>query len=102
MVSAMQTSIRTNVIIELGVAIILILSAFLLALPPTQGKVNRLATSVMLAISAAVLMFVALMSDAVFRISASWMLTLVVWAIGFGVCVAVRGRYRSILERGLR
>jgi len=94
----MQTSIRTNVIIELGVAVILILSPFLLVFAPTQGKVSRVATSVMLVISAAVLMFVALMGDAIFGISASWMFTLVLWAIGFGVSVGVRVRYRSILS----
>ena len=68
-VSAMQTSIQTHVIIELGVAVILILSPFLLAFAPTEGKVTRVATSVMLVISAAVLMLVSLMSDALFGTS---------------------------------
>jgi peptidoglycan/LPS O-acetylase OafA/YrhL len=94
----MQTSIRTNVVVELAVAAILIVSPFLLVLLPSQGKASRLAASVMLVMSVAVLVFVALMSDAVFGISASWIFTLVVWAIGFGVCVAVRVRYRSILS----
>ena len=94
----MQTSIRTNVIIEVGIAIILILSPLLLALAPTKGKGRRVAASVMLVISATVLMFVALMSDAVFGISASWIFTLIVWGVGFGVCVAVRFRYSSVLS----
>lgn len=94
----MQTSIRTNVVIELGVAAILVLSPFLLALAPSQSKVGRVTTSVMLVISAAVLMFVALMSDALLGISASWIFTLVVWAVGFGVCVVVRLRHRSIIS----
>jgi hypothetical protein len=94
----MQTSIRTNVIIELGVAITLILSPFLLALAPTKSKGSRVAASVMLVISGAVLMFEALMSDAVFGISASWIFTLIMWGVGFGVCVAVRLRYRSVLS----
>lgn len=97
-VSAMETSIRTDVIIELGVAALVILSPFLLVLAPTQGKVSRVAASVTLVISASVLFFVALMSDAVFGISGSWVFTFAVGAIGFGVCVAVRLRYRSILS----
>lgn len=94
----METSIRTDLIIELGVAALLILSPLLLVLAPTQGKVSRPAASVMLVISASVLVFVAFMSDAVFGISASWIFTLVVWAVGFGMCIAVRLRYRSILS----
>jgi hypothetical protein len=93
-----QTSIRTNVIIELGVAAILILSPFLLALIPSQGKASRITASILLVISATVLMFVAFMSDAIFGISASWTFTVALWAAGFGVCVAVRIRYRSILS----
>jgi hypothetical protein len=94
----MQTSIRTNVIVELAIAVILILSPFLLVLLPSQRKASRVATSVMLVISVIVLMFVALMSDAVFGISASWLFTAMLWAVGFGVCAAVRARYRSILS----
>src|SRR5690349_8740804 len=94
----MEVSIRTNVILEIGFAIILILSPFLLVFTRTQGRVSRVTTSVMLVISAAVLMFVALMSDAIFGISASWMFTVLLWAVGFAVCVAVRVRYRSILS----
>jgi len=93
-----QTSIRTNVIIELAVAIILILSPFLLMVAPSQGKARRITASVLLVISATVLMFVTLMSDAIFGVSASWIFTLAVWAVGFGVCLAVRIRYRSVLS----
>jgi hypothetical protein len=93
-----QTSIRTNVIIELAVAVIFILSPFLLALIPSQGKAGRITASVLLVISATVLMFVAFMSDAIFGISASWTFTVALWATGFAVCLAVRMRYRSILS----
>ena len=88
----MQTSIRTNVIIEVGIAIILILFA------PTRGNGGRTAPSVMLVISAVVLMFVTLISDAIFGISGSRIFTLTAWAVGFGICAAVRLRYRSILS----
>lgn len=94
----METSIRTNVIIELGVAALLVLSPFLLVLAPTQRNVSRKAASVMLVISASVLIFVAFMGDAIFGISASWIFTLVVWAVGFRVCIAILLRYRSILS----
>jgi hypothetical protein len=94
----MQTSIRTSVLVEVAVAVLLILSPLLLVLIPSQGKAGGVAASVTLVISAAVLLFVALMSDAVFGISASWVFTSVVWAVGFGVCIAVRLRYRSFLS----
>jgi hypothetical protein len=93
-----QTSIRINVIVELAIAGALILSPFLLALIPSQGKARRAAAPVLLVISSVVLMFVALMSDAIFGISASWIFTLLVWTVGFGVCLAVRVRYRSVLS----
>ena len=94
----MQTFIRTNVLIELAVAVILILSPFLVALLHSQGKASSRTASVTLVISSAVLMLVAVLSDAVFGVSASWIFTLVVWAVGFAVCLAVRLRYRSALS----
>src|SRR2546421_520946 len=93
-----ETSIRTNVIVELAIAVIIILSPALLALIPSRGKASRLTASVLLVISATVLMFVALVSDAIFGISASWIFTFVVWSVGFGVCLAIRARYRSVLS----
>jgi energy-coupling factor transporter transmembrane protein EcfT len=94
----MQTSIRTNVLEELGVAAILILSPFLLTLLPWQGKAAHRTAATMLVISAAVLMLVALLSDAIFGISASWIFTLAVGGVGLGICLAVRLRYRSVLS----
>jgi predicted membrane protein len=93
-----QTSIRTNVIAELAIAVVLILSPLLLTPVPSKGKASRIAASVLLVISAAVLMFVALMSDAILGISESWIFTLIIWAAGIGVCLAVRVRYRSVLS----
>ena len=49
-------------------------------------------------ISAAVLMVVALMSDFLTGVSASWVFTLIFWAVGFGACVVVRVRHRSVLS----
>ena len=94
----MQTSIRTNVLVELAVAVILVLSPLLVALLPWQGKASHRTASALLVLSGAVLVLVALLSDAIFGISESWIFTLVVWAVGFGVCRAVRLRYRSTLS----
>jgi len=44
-----------------------------------------------------VLALFALMSDAVFGISASWIFSVGVWTVGLGVCAAVWFRYRSII-----
>ena len=93
----METSIRTNVIIELAVAAILVLSPLLLALIPRKGKTGSRTASVMLVISVGVLALFALMSDAIFGVSASWVFTLCVWAVGFGICAAVWLRYRPII-----
>jgi len=46
-------------------------------------------------ISAIVLILVALISYAVFGISASWAFTLLVWAVGLVVCLAVRMLHKS-------
>lgn len=94
----METLIRTNAIVELAVAVILILSPLVLALLPWQGKTTHRAASTMLVISAVILMLVALLSDAIFGVSASWIFTLAVWGLGFGACLAVRLRYRSTLS----
>ena len=94
----MQTSIRTNVLVELAVAVILVLSPLLVALLPWQGKASHRTASALLVLSGAVLVLVALLSDAIFGISESWIFTLIVWAVGFGACLAVRLRYRSPLS----
>jgi predicted membrane protein len=93
----METYIRPNIIIELGVAAILVLCPVLVALVPWKGKAGSRTASVMLVISVAVLAFFALMSDAIFGVSASWIFSLSVWAVGVGVCAAVWFRYRSII-----
>lgn len=94
----METSIRINVFVELAIAVILILSPLFLVLIPAQGKGSRITAAVLLIISAAVLMLVALLSDAIFGVSASWIFTLIVWALGFGACLAVRMRFRSVVS----
>jgi len=93
----MEISIRTNVLVELAVAVILILSPLLVALLPCQGKASHRTASALLVISGTVLALVALLSDAIFGVSASWIFTVIVWAAGLGVCFAVRLRYRSTL-----
>ncbi len=97
----METSIRTGVLVELVVAAILVLSPVILVLLPWKSRAGRLTASLMLVISVGVLALVAFVSDAVFGISGSWIFTLVVWGVGFGACLAVWLRHRSILSLAL-
>jgi hypothetical protein len=94
----MQTSVRTNVVIELAVAMVLILSPFVLVAISSQSKATRSWASALSVVSAVVLILVVMVADLVFGISASWIFTLSVWAVGFGVCLAVRLRCRSVLS----
>jgi hypothetical protein len=97
MIGSIQYSIRINVVVELAVAAILILSPLFLAGLPWQGKKAHRTSATLLIISAAVLMLVTLLSDAIFGVSASWIFTGIVWAVGLGTALAVRLRYRSVL-----
>src|SRR6185369_17545302 len=97
LVSAMQTSIRTNVIVELGVAGLLILLPLLFAALPLKTKFAGRIATISLGVSVALLIFTAFLFDMLLGISAHWSFSLGVWVFGLIPCLAVRLRHQSRL-----
>jgi len=93
----MQTSIRTNVIVELGVAGLLILLPLLVAALPLKTKFAGRIATISLGVSVALLIFTAFLFDMLLGISAHWSFSLGVWVFGLIPCLAVRLRHQSRL-----
>jgi len=91
----MQTSIRTNVIVELGVAGLLILLPLLFAALPLKTKFAGRTAAISLGVSVALLILTAFLFDMLLGLSAHWLFSLGVWVLGLIPCLAIRLRHQS-------
>ena len=91
----MQTSIRTNVIVELGIAGFLILLPLLFAALPLKTKFAGRAAAISLGVSVVLLILTAFLFDMLLGLSAQWSFSLGMWALGLIPCLAIRLRHQS-------
>jgi len=92
----MQTSIRPELVLILGVFVLMILLPVLVATTRLKTKfaIGPI-PAILVGISAVCLLLLAFILDGVLGISSSWSFTLCFWALSTVVCLVVRASYRS-------